>query len=90
MGLEYRTNNHPIALHVDDVEAARAELESRGVEFRADTIDVRAHLVLAEAANLDLDGSGHQGEISQAPGAVSPSSATRSESRALGQPSGGA
>ena len=39
MGLEYRTNNHPIALHVDDVEAARAELESRGVEFRADTID---------------------------------------------------
>jgi catechol 2,3-dioxygenase-like lactoylglutathione lyase family enzyme len=38
-GMEYRTSTHPIALHVDDVEAARAELESRGVEFRADTID---------------------------------------------------
>ena len=38
-GIEYRPNNHPIALHVDDVEVARAELESRGVEFRADTLD---------------------------------------------------
>jgi catechol 2,3-dioxygenase-like lactoylglutathione lyase family enzyme len=38
-GMEYRTNNHPIALHVDDVEAARAELESRGVKFGADTLD---------------------------------------------------
>ena len=38
-GLEFRANNHPIALHVDDVEAARAELESRGVEFKADTLD---------------------------------------------------
>ena len=39
LGMEPRTNNHPIALHVDDVEAARGELESRGVEFQADTID---------------------------------------------------
>ncbi|HEY1277199.1 MAG TPA: VOC family protein [Thermoleophilaceae bacterium] len=38
-GMEFRTTTHPIALHVDDVEAARAELESRGVEFRADTLD---------------------------------------------------
>ncbi|HEX2096079.1 MAG TPA: VOC family protein [Solirubrobacterales bacterium] len=38
-GLEFRANNHPIALRVDDVEAARGELESRGVEFEADTID---------------------------------------------------
>ena len=29
----------PIALHVDDVAAARAELESRGVTFMGDTID---------------------------------------------------
>jgi predicted enzyme related to lactoylglutathione lyase len=29
----------PIALHVDDVAAARAELETRGVRFRGDTID---------------------------------------------------
>jgi catechol 2,3-dioxygenase-like lactoylglutathione lyase family enzyme len=39
LGMEPRTNNHPIALHVDDVEAARGELEARGVEFRADTMD---------------------------------------------------
>ena len=38
-GVEYHPNNHPIALHVDDVEAARAELQSRGVEFRGDILD---------------------------------------------------
>ncbi len=38
-GIEFRTNNHPIALRVDDVEAARAELESRGVQFKSDIID---------------------------------------------------
>jgi len=39
LGLEFRPNNHPIALRVDDVEAARAQLESCGVEFKGDTID---------------------------------------------------
>jgi catechol 2,3-dioxygenase-like lactoylglutathione lyase family enzyme len=38
-GLDFRANNHPIALRVEDVEAARAELESRGVAFSVDTID---------------------------------------------------
>jgi catechol 2,3-dioxygenase-like lactoylglutathione lyase family enzyme len=38
-GLEFRANNHPIELRVDDVEAARAELGSRGVAFKGDTID---------------------------------------------------
>jgi predicted enzyme related to lactoylglutathione lyase len=38
-GLEFRSNNHPIALRVDDVEAARSELESRGVQFKGDIID---------------------------------------------------
>ena len=38
-GLEFRPNNHPIEFHVDDFEAARAELESRGVEFKGDTLD---------------------------------------------------
>ena len=38
-GIEFHANNHPIALHVDDVAAARAELESRGVEFRGDILD---------------------------------------------------
>jgi predicted enzyme related to lactoylglutathione lyase len=37
--IEPRTNNHPIALRVDDVAAARAELESRGVKFVGDTLD---------------------------------------------------
>lgn len=31
-------NAHP-ALHVDDMAAARAELESRGVQFMGDTMD---------------------------------------------------
>ena len=38
-GLEFRANNHPIELRVDDFEAARAELESRGVQFKGDVID---------------------------------------------------
>ncbi len=38
-GIEFRANNHPVALHVDDVEAARAELESQGVSFAAETMD---------------------------------------------------
>jgi predicted enzyme related to lactoylglutathione lyase len=38
-GLEFHPSRNPIALHVDDVEAARAELESRGVSFNGDTMD---------------------------------------------------
>jgi predicted enzyme related to lactoylglutathione lyase len=38
-GVEFQPHTHPIALHVEDVEAARAELESRGVTFPADTLD---------------------------------------------------
>jgi catechol 2,3-dioxygenase-like lactoylglutathione lyase family enzyme len=38
-GLEFKAHTHPIALQVDDFEAARAELESRGVEFKGETID---------------------------------------------------
>jgi predicted enzyme related to lactoylglutathione lyase len=39
IGREFTPSTHPIALRVDDVEAARAELESKGVEFAADTLD---------------------------------------------------
>lgn len=39
IGREFHRSTHPIALHVEDVEAARAELESRGVSFVADTMD---------------------------------------------------
>ena len=38
-GMDFSPHSHPIALHVDDVEAARSELESKGVEFPADTLD---------------------------------------------------
>ncbi len=38
-GLEFRPHSAPIALRVDDVAAAKAELESRGVEFTTDIID---------------------------------------------------
>lgn len=39
IGRRFEPSSSPIALHVDDVEAARAELEGKGVEFFAETID---------------------------------------------------
>jgi predicted enzyme related to lactoylglutathione lyase len=39
MGLEHHTMRHEVALHVDDVEAARKTLEARGVSFRGETLD---------------------------------------------------
>ena len=38
-GLGFSPHSLPIAFQVDDVEAARKELESKGVEFAADTLD---------------------------------------------------
>src|SRR5215212_2693103 len=38
-GIECVPHSHPIALQVDDVAAARAELEGKGVDFGADTMD---------------------------------------------------
>ena len=38
-GEGFSANRNPIALHVEDYNAARAELESRGVTFTSDTID---------------------------------------------------
>ena len=38
-GIEYQPHAHPIALHVEDVEKARAALEGQGVAFAAETID---------------------------------------------------
>jgi catechol 2,3-dioxygenase-like lactoylglutathione lyase family enzyme len=35
----YHPNKNPIALQVDNVEAARKELESRGVVFTGETLD---------------------------------------------------
>jgi predicted enzyme related to lactoylglutathione lyase len=39
MGMELRPNPNHIALHVDDVADARAELERRGVTFEGDVFD---------------------------------------------------
>lgn len=38
-GIEFRANNHPLELRVEDFEAAKAELESRGIEFKGETLD---------------------------------------------------
>jgi predicted enzyme related to lactoylglutathione lyase len=38
-GIDFQPHKVPIALHVEDFDAAKAELESRGVEFVRDTID---------------------------------------------------
>jgi catechol 2,3-dioxygenase-like lactoylglutathione lyase family enzyme len=38
-GSEFKAHSHPVALHVDDVPAARGELEGQGIAFRGDTID---------------------------------------------------
>ena len=39
MGIGHHVNRNAIALHVDDVEAARRTLEERGVEFQGDVLD---------------------------------------------------
>ena len=38
-GVDFAPHPHPIEFHVDDFEAARAELESRGIEFEGETLD---------------------------------------------------
>jgi catechol 2,3-dioxygenase-like lactoylglutathione lyase family enzyme len=53
-GLEFRPNNHPIALRVDDVQAARTELESRGIEFKGEIVDSG---VCHQASFADPDGN---------------------------------
>ncbi len=39
LGTAFQPHKVPIALQVEDVEAARADLESRGISFLGDTID---------------------------------------------------
>ena len=39
MGMEFKPAPNVVALHVDDVEAARATLEGRGVTFHGDIFD---------------------------------------------------
>ena len=59
MGMPFapQKNAHP-ALHVDDVEAARADLEARGVEFAGETLDTgvchTAHFTHPDGKDLML------------------------------------
>jgi catechol 2,3-dioxygenase-like lactoylglutathione lyase family enzyme len=54
IGIEFEPSKHPIALHVDDVEAARNALEDRGIAFKGETIDSGVcHMALFE----DPDGN---------------------------------
>jgi catechol 2,3-dioxygenase-like lactoylglutathione lyase family enzyme len=39
LGLEFSPTTAPIEFHVDDFDAAKAELASRGVQFQGDTLD---------------------------------------------------
>jgi predicted enzyme related to lactoylglutathione lyase len=39
MGMEHFSSPSPIALHVEDMAAAKARLEAAGVEFAGDTFD---------------------------------------------------
>lgn len=39
MGMEHHVNRNPVALHVEDMDGARAELEQRGVTFMGETLD---------------------------------------------------
>jgi predicted enzyme related to lactoylglutathione lyase len=38
-GLEFAAHSAPVEFHVEDFDAAKRELESRGVEFRGEPID---------------------------------------------------
>jgi predicted enzyme related to lactoylglutathione lyase len=54
-GEEFKPQSQAIALlHVDDVEAARVELEAKGVEFVGETVDTS---VCHMATFLDPDGN---------------------------------
>ena len=53
-GLEFKPHTLPIAFHVDDFEAAQAELRSRGVEFEGEPLDSG---VCVQAFFADPDGN---------------------------------
>jgi predicted enzyme related to lactoylglutathione lyase len=54
MGMTHQVRGHEIALHVEDVAAARATLEARGVRFKGETLDTGVcHMALFD----DPDGN---------------------------------
>ena len=70
-GIEFHANNHPIELHVEDFEGARAELESRaGAVLRAIAdgtlrlrIDRSYPLREAAEAHRHIEGRGTTGKL---------------------------
>jgi predicted enzyme related to lactoylglutathione lyase len=49
VGIEFQPSKHPIALRVDDVAAARGDLEEQGISFMGETIDSGVcHMALFE------------------------------------------
>ena len=53
-GMEFKPSPNPLEFRVDDFEAAKAELESKGVEFQGDPIDSG---VCLQAFFTDPDGN---------------------------------
>lgn len=53
-GIDFDPHRTPLEFHVDDFDAAKAELESRGVEFVSDVIDSG---VCKQAIFRDPDGN---------------------------------
>jgi len=53
-GIDFSPNSTPFEFHVDDFEAAKSELETRGVEFVTDVIDSG---VCKQAIFRDPDGN---------------------------------
>ena len=68
-GIEFKPNNLPIELRVEDFEAAKAELQSRGVEFRGETLDSG---VCWQAFFQDPDGNALAIHHRYAPASVKP------------------
>jgi predicted enzyme related to lactoylglutathione lyase len=54
VGRDFEASGHPLAFRVDDVEAARRELEADGVEFIGETMDSG---VCLQAPFKDPDGN---------------------------------
>jgi catechol 2,3-dioxygenase-like lactoylglutathione lyase family enzyme len=73
LGREVRPSTGAIALHVDDVEEARSELESKGVEFQGETMDSG---VCYQAYFADPDGNALILHHRYAPPGVKPGAAS--------------
>jgi catechol 2,3-dioxygenase-like lactoylglutathione lyase family enzyme len=69
VGGEFEPSKGAIALHVENVEAARSELESRGVNFEGETMDSG---VCYQALFADQDGNALILHHRYAPPAVKP------------------